>query len=754
MLLAFLGLMSLPAPLMAENRHALVIGNSAYQNITVLDNTIADAEAYAETFAELGYQVTSLKDLDRNGMEFALADFLEQIQPGDTAVFVYSGHGWSDGKTNFLLPTDVTLQSTEGRMRSMSIPLQNGVNGIVDQIRQAGAAVQVAIIDACRNNIFGKSGTRSAGMTRGLSIEVAPQGAFLIFSAGAGEQALDGLRTDDSSQTLSVFTRYFLPRLKAGMYLEDAINDTQLETARAALGDRNHKQNPAYYDQINGKFCLSGSCIGNVSLAPPTSCSDVRAVWADVKDAQDASVLAAFKKRYAACDIYANLAQSRIDLLAPPQPISAPPLEDLQTRMSRSAAVRQCDRLGLFPGHPDIAAGLAFGTGPDWADLNGAAAESACGAALKEYPDHPRLSASLGRAYDKQEQYEAAHAAYLIAANQGDLASYNNLGILYEDGEGVSQDYALAMQWYRKAAEQGYAYAQNRLGYMYQNGLGVPESDREAATWFRKAAEQGHAEAQYGLGQMYQKGRGVPESDREAATWYRKAAEQGHTMAQNSLGYMYFMGLGVPQSYMEAAAWYRKAAEQGIADAQYNLGQMYRLGRGVPQSDREAATWYRKAAEQGDAEAQYILGELYDNGRGVPQSDIEAVAWYRKAAEQGHVVAQNNLGYMYRKGRGVPQSDREAVAWYRKAAEQGHADAQTNLGYMYFMGLGVPQSDIEAVAWFRKAAEQENAIGQSNLGEMYRDGRGVPQSDIEAVAWFRKAAEQGNATAQSNLDNM
>lgn len=227
-------LMLLPVPALAGSRYALIVGNAAYSTLPPLQNTIADAEAYASLFKELGYDVTSLADLDRNGMEFALVDFLDQIRQGDTAVFVYSGHGWSDGKTNFLLPTDVTMQGSERRMRLMSIPLQNGLDGIVDQIRQAGASVQVAIIDACRNNIFGKDGTKSIGMTRGLSVERAPQGAFLIFSAGSGEESLDRLSTDGADQRLSVFTRHFLPRLRAGMYLEDAINAAQVEPAEAA----------------------------------------------------------------------------------------------------------------------------------------------------------------------------------------------------------------------------------------------------------------------------------------------------------------------------------------------------------------------------------------------------------------------------------------------------------------------------------------------------------------------------------------
>ena len=47
----------------------------------------------------------------------------------------------------------------------------------------------------------------------------------------------------------------------------------------------------------------------------------------------------------------------------------------------------------------------------------------------------------------------------------------------------------------RKAAEEGDPVAQRYLGVCYQNGQGVPQDYHEAIKWFRRAAEQGHAAA-------------------------------------------------------------------------------------------------------------------------------------------------------------------------------------------------------------------------------------------------------------------
>ncbi len=116
-------------------------------------------------------------------------------------------------------------------------------------------------------------------------------------------------------------------------------------------------------------------------------------------------------------------------------------------------------------------------------------------------------------------------------AEQGDAVTQYNLGAMYNNGEGVTQDYAEAVRWYRKAAEQGYAFAQYSLGNMYELGLGVEQDSAQAVHWFREAAGQGEALAQYGLGSMYERGRGVPQDYLQAHMWMNLAAS--HTNGDN-----------------------------------------------------------------------------------------------------------------------------------------------------------------------------------------------------------------------------
>ena len=105
--------------------------------------------------------------------------------------------------------------------------------------------------------------------------------------------------------------------------------------------------------------------------------------------------------------------------------------------------------------------------------------------------------------------------------------------------------------------------AQSNLGVMYENGRGVTQNNPEAVKWFRRAAEQGHAMAQNNLGFMYEKGRGVTQNYPEALQWYRRAAEQGHADAQNNLGAMYANGHGVTVNRVLAHALYNLAKSLG-----------------------------------------------------------------------------------------------------------------------------------------------------------------------------------------------
>jgi len=197
-------------------------------------------------------------------------------------------------------------------------------------------------------------------------------------------------------------------------------------------------------------------------------------------------------------------------------------------------------------------------------------------------------------------------------AAQGNAKAQNRLGLLYEFGPGMPQDYAVARQWYEQAAAQGFAAAQTNLGLLYYNGRGVPQDYTKARQWWEKAAAQGKAAAQSNLGALYRGGEGVPQDYTKARQWYQKAAAQGDAMAQFNLATLYALGQGVPQDYKKAQQLWEQAAAQGLAAAQNNLGAMYENGQGVPQDDVRAYMWWNLAAAHSTGDKQKLAADHRD----------------------------------------------------------------------------------------------------------------------------------------------
>ena len=136
-----------------------------------------------------------------------------------------------------------------------------------------------------------------------------------------------------------------------------------------------------------------------------------------------------------------------------------------------------------------------------------------------------------GLAAAQAGDFATALQEWMPLAEAGDADAQYNLGVMYNEGDGVLQDYKEAVKWYRLAAEQGHASAQNNLGTMYDTGEGVIQDYKEAIKWYRLVAEQGHASAQNNLGTMYYAGNGVLQDNVMSHMWYNIASANGHEKA-------------------------------------------------------------------------------------------------------------------------------------------------------------------------------------------------------------------------------
>lgn len=296
----------------AAKRIALVVGNDNYQNLTQLGKAVNDSRSVARALEEIGFSVIHSENTTRRDMNRRLSELDGAILPGDTVFFFYAGHGVALGSENYLLPTDIPKpkQGEDGLVRDEA----HSVDSIIRRIQERGAAVAMVVLDACRDNPFAASGTRNLGAQRGLARIDTPDGVFVLYSAGIGQTALDGLGPDDPDEN-SVFTRKLVPLLKTAGMTHVALAKTVQQQVDELARTVHHPQQPAYYDQIIGEIVLkptSGQAPAAVVDGTGQPISEAAEAWVTVNNSTSIAVLEAYIARYKGT-VFADLAQARLD---------------------------------------------------------------------------------------------------------------------------------------------------------------------------------------------------------------------------------------------------------------------------------------------------------------------------------------------------------------------------------------------------------------------------------------------------------
>ena len=307
----------------AQSRHALVIGIDTYTSVPTLEKARNDAVSVHEVLSKAGFNSDLVVDADQLQLLRALSDFSSRVRPGDEVIFYFAGHGVEIEGRNYLLPSDIpeALPGGEFLVTSRALALDN----VLDILRSRGARVSMLIIDACRDNPFPRQGTRSLGATRGLGrVEAAPEGTFILFSAGNGQTALDRLSDTDPNPN-SVFTRILLPRLiEPGLPVHEMSRLVRTEVRQLArtIG---HDQFPAVYDQFDGSFELvalrpkpSHPVVAEAPSVPVQDpCLAIMPIWSILEGSNDIEALRTFSDTYQeSCGVLAVLARNRANMLA------------------------------------------------------------------------------------------------------------------------------------------------------------------------------------------------------------------------------------------------------------------------------------------------------------------------------------------------------------------------------------------------------------------------------------------------------
>lgn len=142
---------------------------------------------------------------------------------------------------------------------------------------------------------------------------------------------------------------------------------------------------------------------------------------------------------------------------------------------------------------------------------------------------------------------------YHVAAEAGLALAQAKLGYIYDQ----SNDDEKAVHWYREAAMQEHPDGEFGLGEMYAKGEGVEQDFDLAVEMYMRAAAGGHAQARRVLANAYEHGALDREtSAAEALRWLTLAANSGDTNAMNRMVSLYRDGgLGVKPDPAEAEQW-------------------------------------------------------------------------------------------------------------------------------------------------------------------------------------------------------
>jgi uncharacterized caspase-like protein len=188
----------------AVSRFALVIGNSAYEE-NALKNPVHDAELVASQLEDCGFDVMLYTDVTTERFLQITEKYAAKVNAAQNAVslFYYSGHGVQSDSSNYLIPVDNGRITSETALRLYAFPLDT----ILSLVK---APDQILILDACRNNPFRETGTRSGGTSRGLSVIGTRKNTSLsyLFATQAGETA------DDGEGTNSLFTSVLVQEMQ------------------------------------------------------------------------------------------------------------------------------------------------------------------------------------------------------------------------------------------------------------------------------------------------------------------------------------------------------------------------------------------------------------------------------------------------------------------------------------------------------------------------------------------------------------
>ncbi len=541
----------------AEERVALVIGNSDYRQFSTLENPRNDALDVSVALRGLGFDVLLEVDVTKARLDGVIERFAKAAEGADAVLFFYAGHGFQAEGRNYLIPADAEIRS------AADVMTQTAALDLVLGAMARSDGVKLVFLDACRDNPFGATLEQEARLGKGLA-RVGTEADFLFaYATQPDNVAYDGTGRNS----------FFTDALLHHIYTPGQdIQQMMIGVRRDVLAATGGKQIPWENSSLTRQFRFDDG---------PQSISEESMLYQLAVKAGDPQLLSLYVDRYPAGS-HVQEAVAFLETgggtraLTPTEDADRlwelarrsrmrPLVEVFLERYPSNAKADEARRLlasiprpeDALPGticqrlatHPRDATGENPGVPFDRLQGNALNAIRACSAAAARSPELPHYVALLARATAAAGDLAQAVRLYRDAAARGDLRAMVSLAQLYETGTGVDPDPQEAITLYRRAAEGGSHDAMINLAISMLESGGADSA--EAITLLKRAASKGSAKARYNLGVLAQDGQ--VDDPAAALEYFTEAAHDGAPEGYLAAAILLDEGRGVPRDPGRAA---------------------------------------------------------------------------------------------------------------------------------------------------------------------------------------------------------
>jgi Caspase domain len=285
--------------MLALPKVALVLGNSKYKE-SPLKNPASDARAIGEALKTMGFAVTLKLDAGRAEMAAVTQAHVQQLAKRKVVgLFYYAGHGIQLAWRNYMLPVDAEID-TLADIQKQAVE----VNKLLEGIKRADNALNVIILDACRDNPFG---SLKGVDQKGLSQMDAPQSTLLAYATSPGNVASDGTGEH------GLYTEHLLREMKVPeAKVEDIFKRVRLGVRRKTSGAQIPWESTSLEEDF---YFLPPVQLKKLSEEEKErQFNEELAFWEKVKEANEPGPLVEYLQRYPSGE-FSELAQLRLDTI-------------------------------------------------------------------------------------------------------------------------------------------------------------------------------------------------------------------------------------------------------------------------------------------------------------------------------------------------------------------------------------------------------------------------------------------------------